>query len=693
MPSANFHHLGVDVGGTFTDLALLNVETGFFSVEKVLTSPADPSLAILAGSESILATQQLRFGNVSGMVHATTLVANTLIQRVGARIALIANDGFLDVLTVGTESRYDLYDLNIERPEPVVPRRLRFGISERTDSSGALLKPVDENEIVEIVEQLIAHKVEAVAVCLLHSYRNPTSELAVADHLRRHLPRLPVSLSAEVCPEVREYPRASTVAANAYVQPLVRGYLSRLNSALEQRGLERPLFLMLSEGGISTVETASAAPIRLVESGPAAGAVAAAAVADATGYKDVLAFDMGGTTAKLCLIVGGTPAVSHGIEVARLARFKRGSGLPLQIPAVEMIEIGAGGGSVATVDREGLLQVGPLSAGASPGPACYGLGGEVPTVTDADLVLGYLDAGAFLGGRMQLNAEAAAAVIQGKVAAPAGITLLEAAAGIHEIVCNSMANAARVHVIEQGGDPRNFTMVAFGGAGPVHAWRVGQLLKIARIVVPPAAGVMSALGLLIARPSIQLSRSQFSKLDRVDWSAAAGIVEVLSARATKTLRSAGIAEADITVTLAADCRYSGQAYEITVGLDVAKALDQAALAAAFESEYGQRFGRTMASGAIELVTWRVTASGPPSRVRPRARRPATVKPDRRRRVYFHGEGWVQARVTSRYALEPGTELSGPVLIEEDETTSVVGVAGRVFIDAERNLIIESGLAR
>ncbi len=604
-------HLGADVGGTFTDLALMDRDTGKVIIGKVLTTPEDPARAVLEGATALLERGGVSFDRLQRMVHATTLVANTLIQRVGALVALITTDGFVDCLETGVENRYDLFDLMMERPAPLVPRRLRFGIGERTTADGERIRPVDRAEIEGIAERLRAEGVEAVSVCLLNAFRNPGGEREGRDLLVDLVPDVPVTLSSDVAPEIREYQRASTAVANAYVQPMVRKYLTHLEDRLRDSGLATPLFVMLSEGGINTVATACSAPIRLVESGPAAGAMAAAAVSRDAGIDRALSFDMGGTTAKLCLILNGAPMRGYKTEVARLRRFKRGSGMPLMIPAVELVAIGAGGGSIARLTDAGLLRVGPMSAGADPGPACYGRGGAEPTVTDADLITGYIDPESFLGGRMRLDRAAAERAMKA-LGDRMDRSVQDAAVAIQEVVNENMALAARMHAVERGEDPRRFTLIAFGGAGPVHAWRVADILKIERFVVPLGAGVASAAGLLVSPPAIELSASRVGRFLDMDLADVDGLLAELSRSAESILAQAGVTPEDMTVQRLAECRYVGQAYEVQVALPDGSLVKTGAdrLVQLFEDRYRELYGRVLPGGVVEALTWRVHVRGP-----------------------------------------------------------------------------------
>jgi N-methylhydantoinase A len=682
--------LGIDVGGTFTDVVLTD-DGGRVGVGKVLTTSAEPGQGIMAGGSALLATHGRAWRDLGQAVHATTLVANTLIQRTGARVALLTTAGFVDSLSVGEENRFDLYDLFFERPVPLVPRRLRFGVSERTAADGTRLRSVDATEIERITDVLRAAAIEAVAVCLLHSFRNPAAEREVGAILAACLPEVPVTLSAELAPEIREYQRASTAVANAYVQPLVRGYLAHLEAALRDRDLAVPLFLMLSEGGLGTLGMAAAAPIRLVESGPAAGAMAAAALVRDAGLPRAMAFDMGGTTAKLCMILDGEPVRGYTTEVARLHRFKRGSGLPLKIPSVELIEIGAGGGSIAHFDGTGLLRVGPRSAEANPGPACYGRGGTAPTVTDADVVLGYVDPRRFLGGRMRLDRDAAARALADSVGRRLGFSVERAALAVHEVVNENMASAARIHAVEHGQDPRSFVLVAFGGAGPVHAWRVAQLLKLPRVVVPVAAGVNSALGLLVTPPAIELSRSYPGRLESLDWHAVDRLLGEMETEARAALGQLGVPANAVRVRRVAECRYVGQAYEVQTLLPdgPVAVVGAEGLGAAFEARYRALYRRTLPGGSFEALTWRVQAQGPPPETIFQLDRRARSAEAKRgeRAAYFPGCGPVPCLVLDRYGLRAGDAFRGPALVEEDETTTVVGPGATVEVDAALRLVV------
>ena len=512
------YRVGVDIGGTFTDLVLVDGETGRVRLYKCLTTPKDPSTGALEGLEELLRAAGLGFADLGSLVHGTTLVTNAIIERAGSPLGLLTTRGFQDILEMGTEQRYDIYDLFLRFPDPLVPRALRREVDGRLDRDGRVVAAIDLNQVRREVAGLARAGVEALAVCFLHAYRNPAHERAVAQLVHREFPGLAVSLSSEVVPELREYERCVTTAANAYVQPLMARYVAKLEAALVDRGFGGQFYLIQSSGGMATPATARRFPIRLLESGPAGGALVTAFFGRQVGLADVLAFDMGGTTAKACLVQGGRPDVAPAMEAARVHRFKRGSGLPIKAPVIDMIEIGAGGGSIAHVDALGLLKVGPRSAGADPGPACYGLGGREPTVSDANLLLGYLDPGFFLGGRMRLDRAAAEAAVDA-LAGRVGLDPVATAWGVYEIVCENMAAAARVHIVEKGRDPRRYAMVGFGGAGPAHAARVARILGIGEVIVPPASGAASALGFLVAPMSFEFVSSLPGRLAELDLAA------------------------------------------------------------------------------------------------------------------------------------------------------------------------------
>lgn len=685
--------VGVDIGGTFTDLIAFDVRTGRLSLGKTLTTPTEPARGVITGMMETLRTAGEEPSAVSGIVHGTTLVTNALIERKGAVTALLATDGFRDAVEIRREGRYDLYDLFIEMPTPLAPRRRRLGIRERVLADGSVYLPLDTAQLPEIVAQLRALGTEAVAVSLMHSYQNPDHERQIGEALATLAPELIVSLSSEVVPEIREYERTSTTLANVYVRPLVERYLADLVTRLDDLGItDAPLFIMLSSGGTATVETARRFPIRLIESGPAAGALAAAYYGTLTGRADLLSFDMGGTTAKACLIENGEPLIASDFEVARVYRFKKGSGLPVRVPVIEMIEIGAGGGSVARVDTLGLLKVGPDSAGADPGPACYGRGGMEPTVTDADLLLGYLDPDFFLGGKMQLDRDAAARAVA-RIAEPLGLGITEAAWGIHQVVNENMAGAARIHAVERGKDPRRYPVFAFGGAGPVHAYRVARILGAPELIVPLGAGVTSALGFLVAPLAFDYVRSYYARLDNLDWAKADALLTEMESEGAATLAEAGVARAGLTFRRSAEMRYIGQGFEVSVPLPDGPLTPErlSEVQEAFAVAYRALYGRTAEGVPLEVLTWRVVVSGPRPELALGSDTFGTA--DARdaqkgeRRIYLpeHG-GFTVAPVYDRYRLGTGATFSGPAVIEERECTVILG-GGHTRVDEYRNLIV------
>ena len=689
--------LGIDVGGTFTDFVVFDPGTGSFSIGKTLTTPHDLALGIIRGTREAAERSGFEVRDISQVTYGTTLVANLLLERKGVRVGLIATEGFRDVLETGTEQRYDMYDLTARRAEPLVPRRLRRTVRERVTWDGKVLVPLDPSSLDGIVSHFKEHGVETIAVALMHSYRNPDHERMVGEYLGERFPQYSVSLSSEVAPEVREYPRTSTTVANAYVEPPLRRHLQEMEGGLRSMGFGGVIYMMLSEGGITTLEAARSFPVRLVESGPAAGAMAASYYGKTLGYDDIVSFDMGGTTAKLCLITDGRPSRTSEFEVAREHRFKKGSGLILKVPAIDMIEIGAGGGSIAYVDPLGLMKVGPQSAGADPGPACYGLGGGEPTVSDADLVLGLLNPDYFLGGEMALDLAAARRAIETRLADQMGVSVTRAAQGIHEVVNENMATAARMHASEQGQDVRGSALVAFGGAGPVHAYRVAKLLGIDRVVCPLGAGVMSSIGMLVAPRSFDSVQSYISRLDSVDWSHVDSIYEAMESGAVELLTAAGVDPNDIEMERRADMRYVGQGFEIAVPVPNGKLRPglRETLAATFSETYESLFGRSLTDVPIEAITWRLSASEPPPRPNIRFRIPESetypggVKGERP--VFLPEDGrFVDCPVFDRYGLERGATVSGPAIVEERESTVFVGPDATCTIDEHLNLVMSLG---
>jgi N-methylhydantoinase A len=686
-PAPGGARIGVDIGGTFTDLVLL-AGGRVAAVGKALTTPADPSVAVAEGVARLLA--EAGPGRVGEVVHGTTLVANALIERKGAVTCLLTTRGVRDALEIRREHRYDLYDLFLQLPQPLVPRRRRWEVGERVLADGTVDRPLDESEVRRVARRARREGVEAVAVCFLHSYRHPDHERQAAAALARELPGVPVSASCEVVPELGEYVRASTTVANAYVRPLMDRYLETLARRLFEAGIAAPLHLMLSTGGLATVDTGRRFPIRLCESGPAAGALGAAFYGAAAGERDVLGFDMGGTTAKACLVEAGEPLLAREHEVARVYRFAPESGLPLRVPVIDLIEIGAGGGSIARVDRFGLPKVGPESAGAEPGPACYGRGGDQPTVTDADLLLGYLDPGFFLGGEMDLDLEAARSAV-GALGARLGLGPAEAAAGVHQVVNESMAGAARMHSIERGRDVRRFALVATGGAGPVHAWGVARRLGIRRLVLPPSAGVASAFGMLTAPPAFDFARSLPAVLAAVGWADVRAAIAEMRREGAAQLALAGVRPGDVALTLAADVRYRGQGEGVTVALGAGLGRRPAGqVREAFEAAYAGLYGRRPPGVEPEVLTWRVRVAGPRPALtsRPGGTAPGPARKGRRRVWSEERRGFVEADVWDRYRLAPGAVVAGPAVVEERESSAVIGSGGRGVVDEHGNLNVE-----
>ena len=688
------YRIGSDIGGTFTDLILASEDGQTFQVGKVLTTPDRPDDAVVAGIQAVVGASGVPAAQVSHVLHGTTLFTNALIERTGARTALVTTKGFRDAIEIAREHRYDMYDLYMQRPRPIAPRHLRFELDERVLVDGSVRHAVDPAEVWRLADRLRTERIEAVGVCLLHAYANPAHERLVGTILREALPDTAVTLSSEVVPEIREYERTSTTLANVYVQRLAQQYLERLRDRLRGIGVGGGLFIMQSNGGLCEAETGGRYPVRLIESGPAAGALAAAHYGALLGHKDLLSFDMGGTTAKACVISDGEPLVSPEFEIDRRYRFKKGSGLPIKVPVIEMIEIGTGGGSIARVDALRRLRVGPESAGARPGPVCYGLGGADPTVTDADLVLGYLDPDFFLGGEMWLDRDAARHAIAERVGKPLGLDPVEAAWGIHQLANESMAGAARIHAIERGKDVERFPIFAFGGAGPVHAFGVARILQSPSVIFPLGAGVMSAVGFLVAPLSFDFVRTLPGVLDALDWGAVAGTVAEMEAEG-RAILGRTIAADQIRFRRFADMRYRKQGYEIRVpipdGLLHASRRDE--IRRNFESAYRAIYGHTVRDAPVEVVSWRVVAQGP----RPSLRLPTSARGGRDaraarkgvRRVYVSdARGYTEVPVYDRYALGAGTTLEGPAVIEERESTVVVGAVARIRVDDAANVIVE-----
>ncbi len=695
-------HLGSDVGGTFTDFVVMDRESGSFSVGKTLTTPHNPAVGVTDGAEEVLRRLGASLSDVGQINHCTTLAGNLIVERKGAKVGLVATRGFRDSLEMGRELRYDIFDLLITRAEPLVRRYLRRTVSERIDRDGNVVRPLDLDELDGIVSFFRAEGVESIAVALLHAYRDATHEQRIRNRLRERYPEFYVSVSSEVAPEVREFERTSTTVANAYVQPAMDRYAEDMVVRFRGKGFGGTVYPMVSGGGLTTLDVALEFPVRMVESGPAAGAVAAAYYGQVLGERDVVSFDMGGTTAKVCLNRAGTPSRTNELEVAREHRFRKGSGITLRVPAIEMVEIGAGGGSIAHIDSMGLLKVGPESAGADPGPVCYGRGGADPTVTDADLLLGYLDPGHFLGGEMSLAAGPARETIMERLGRPLGVDLTRAAAGIHDVVNENMATAARVYASEQGVDLRRFAMIAFGGAGPVHAYRVARRLGISRVICPLGAGVFSSVGLLVAPRSFDFVHSYITRLDSLDWDYLDQVHRGMESHALEILTAAGADPATIVTQHTADMRYVGQGFEVNVPLarEDIDSRDHRRLEEVFNSNYERIFHRRLNHVPVEAITWRFTASEPPPRPEMRFGPPPTSQYAQyptglkgTRPIFIHEEGgYADVPVYDRYSLRPGTSFPGPAVVEERESTVVVGPDARVSVDSHLNLIMELGEA-
>ena len=682
------YRIGFDVGGTFTDFVLQS-PSGELVTAKRLTTYPDPSEACLAGLDALAAAGGVAWADVAQAVHGTTLGSNVVIERKARGVGLLTTRGFRDVLIIGREKRYQVYDLHIEKPAPLIPRRLIGEVSERVLADGSVRTPLDEADARRAVRELVARGVTTLAICLLHAYLNPVHEKRLAAIVAEEAPHVTVTLSHEVSPTFREYERTSTTVVNAYVMTAVREYLAGLGRVLGTRGYRGRLFVMQSSGGIATAEAMQRYPVRMIESGPAAGALMAAAYGELVGQRDLIAFDMGGTTAKLALIEKGRPLTTTAFELHRVANAP-GSGLPMNIQAIDLVEIGAGGGSIARATL-GVIAVGPESASSTPGPACYERGGAEPTVTDANLVLGYLNPDDFAGGSMRLSAGAAARAIETRVARPLGLTLEEAAWGVHAIVTTNMELATRVVSIERGRDPRDLSLVAFGGSGPVHGCRLARALGIPRVILPAAAGVTAAIGLLAAEVRFDVARTYVRRLDAVDPRQVSAMYEEMAAQALEVVRESAVG-GDVTVARAADARYVGQGYELTVPVP-AGALDAAALArvrAAFDEVYAARYGYANPTEPVEIVTWKLSAVGgwPRIALAKAPRRAGAAAPKGRRRAWFpEAGGFTETPVYDRYALGAGARLEGPAIVEERESTTVLPPGTAATVDEWANLLV------
>ncbi len=680
------YRLGCDIGGTFTDFVLVNDDTGEFQVNKCLTTQGDPSDAVEQGIRELLAREPGFMPQIDEIIHGTTLVINAIIERKGAKTGLITTKGFRDVLELGREIRYNAYDIFAEYPLPLVPRSLRLEVSERITSDGRVIKALEAENVQTVLAELLESGIESLAVCLLNSYENPVHEIKIKEMVNRLAPNLSLSTSFEVLPQIREYERTCTTATNAYVKPITARYLAKLSSRLETLGFKGKLFIMLSSGGITSVETARQFPVRIIESGPTAAVIASQHYGRMFKIKDIFCFDMGGTTAKSCLIQKGHAGLVSTFEVGRVQRFKKGSGLPIQVPVVDLMEIGAGGGSIAKMSKMGLLQVGPESAGADPGPACYGRGGEKPTVTDADLLLGYLDPDYFLGGTMALDKGAAEQAMEAKVARPLGTSVVEAAFGIHDLINETMAAAAKTHIAEKGGNPNIVTISAFGGAGPVHAYGLAKKIGAPHILVPPLAGVGSALGFFTAPVAFDLTRSHRVALDDADLKEIEDLFKELEKEGAAILQQAGKDE-KIIFERTLMMRFVGQGAETDLAVKQ-KPFDQwkkSEIRDLFDDAYKKLYGRTYPETPVELVTFKLRASLPSKEFRiPPVRQTEgklgdCIKGERNAFSLVRKE-YIPFTVYDRIKLFSGAVMQGPAIVEERESTIIIGEDAKASVD-------------
>lgn len=690
--------VGSDIGGTFTDFVRVDESNGRIDVYKCLTTPADPSVAIEEGVRELTQRYEGAAKTIQAMVHGTTLVINAVIERKGARTGLITTRGFRDVLEIGREKRFDAYDLQIEFPAPLVPRHLRLEVAERIHASGTVLEPLDEDSVREAVRTLTASGCESIAVCLIHSYANPKHEQRVAEIITEMAPQVSVTISSDVLPEMKEYERTSTTALNAYAKPVTSRYLTRLEERVRAQGFDGELLMMQSSGGINSVAYARQFPVQIIESGPAAGTLGAAHFARLAKLDKVLAFDMGGTTAKLALVENGRATRTNDFEVAHMHRFKPGSGLPVRIPVVDLIEIGAGGGSIARRTAVGTMQVGPESSSAQPGPACYGQGGALPTVSDADLVLGYLDADHFLGGRMKLDTKAAADAIRTHLAEPLGISVEEAAFGVHAIVNENMAAAAKSYASEKGENPRSCALVGFGGAGPVHACDLAARLGVETVLIPPRAGVAAAFGMIVAPVMYDAVRSRRTPLSRLTPE----LLEQIRAELADECRSRMPSTVDrsaIGYEFSLDMRYVGQGYDVNAVLPSSRSDSDVTtvLREAFERSYRKLYGRTFSAVPLEVMNFRMTASANRKVVDlPTAAGDASEGDGRigkRRAFCTRTRSWKEFSVHRRDSISPDVHFQGPAIVEENESTTIIHSEAYAHVDVHGSLIIELEPAR
>jgi N-methylhydantoinase A len=691
-----YYRLGCDIGGTFTDFVLINDRTGEMRIHKCLTTPADPSDAVEQGIRELEDGTLDFVDKMAEVIHGTTLVINSIIERKGAKTGLITTKGFRDVLELGREIRYAPYDIFAEFPKPLVPRRFRSEVDERVRSDGTVLKPLNIEETRKTVRRLLETGVESIAVCLLNSFENPVHELMIKDIIQQEAPDISLSISYDVLPQIKEYERTSTTVTNAYVKPLTGRYLNRLAKRLQSIGSKGKIFIMLSSGGITTIDQAAEFPVRIIESGPTAAVISGQYYGKLFDIPDMFCFDMGGTTAKSCLIQGGTAGVVPTFEVGRVQRFMKGSGLTIQVPVVDLMEIGAGGGSIAKISKMGTLRVGPESAAADPGPICYGRGGTKPTVTDADLLLGYLDENYFLGGEMRLDKEAARCGIEEQVAKPLGVTFIQALWGIHDLINETMAAAAKTHIAEKGGNPKVATLIAFGGAGPVHAHGLARKLGTPRIIVPPNAGVGSALGFFTAPRAFDLVRSHKVSLDEADFCEIEDIFKEMESEGARILQQ-DENEEDITYERSVDARFVGQGAETVVPIPETPIshLKKETLRKRFDEIYKKLYGRTYPDTALEFINFKVRAALPERILQlPRGKKRVAnlAETIKGRRQAFSGlkKDFIPFTVYDRYKLFPGAAFPGPAIIEERESTVIVAEDASVSVDDYGFLWIETG---
>ena len=684
--------IAIDIGGTFTDTVLIDAAHRILATTKTPTTPAQPALGAIDGARRVLHEAKSDWGQIEGFVHGTTLATNALIERSGARVASVTTEGFRDILEIAYERRYSQYAINLVKPDLIVPRARAFTIAGRMDSQGNEIVPLDVASVTRLADELRFARAEAVSVCLLHAYANPAHELELRALLEAELPGVVISLSHQVSPEAREFDRLCTTIANAYIQPLMAQYLAEFKSRFQSEGVECPILMMTAGGGMTTIETAARLPIRLVESGPAGGAILAAHIAKQTGEDAVLSFDMGGTTAKLCLIDGYRPQTARRFEVARAERFIKGSGMPLRIPVIEMIEIGAGGGSIANVDSLGRLKVGPTSAGADPGPAAFGKGGMDPTVTDADIMQGLIEPGRFAEGRLQIDLAAAETALKHGVCNALGLNAAEAAAAVGEIVDESMASAGRMHAVESGKDLGARLMIAFGGNGPLHATRVARRAQVKHILVPCDPGVGSAVGFLFAPVSFEIVRSRYTTLESLDIKALNEFFEKMVEEAEAVVR-AGAPEGELRQRRVGFMRYHGQGHEIEITLPERplERVDIARLRTEFEAEYRRQFSRTVPGMTIEVLNWALSVTSPamapvqsPNQPEGRTRAPTETK-----QILCDVCGdWRAAGLFDRADLQPGDHVTGPALIVEPQTTTFVSADFSARVDDAGNIWLQ-----